>query len=150
MRIGKNGYIESNQTHCCTGKFNVALSLYGVLGIAPYFSEGFSEAAARVLAVVEALWSLEETVVCFLRQEFSLWSPALQWRHRLFLRYFLCSSLVNLPLLASLEERSTHGVLGCFLEARDKGNLIDEAARDRFALFWGAVAELEVEAFPCF
>ena len=64
------------------------------------------------------------------------------------------SSLVNLPLLASLEERSTHGVLGCFLEARDRDDLeevlADEATRDVFALFWKAAIGLEVEAFPCF
>jgi len=28
--------------------------------------------------------------------------------------------------------------------------LVDEAARDEFALFWEVVAEPEVEAFPCF
>jgi len=28
--------------------------------------------------------------------------------------------------------------------------LADEAARDRFALFWGAMAEPEMEAFSCF
>ncbi len=28
--------------------------------------------------------------------------------------------------------------------------LADEAAGDRFALFWEVVAGLEVEAFPCF
>jgi len=54
-----------------------------------------------------------------------------------------------------LEERSTHGVLDCFLGARDgdnlrEGFLVDEATGDEFALFWGAVAVLEVEAFPCF
>jgi len=64
-------------------------------------------------------------------------------------------SLVNLPLLASLEERFTHGVLDCFLEAGDRDDLeerflVDEAARDRFALFWEAMTELEVKAFPCF
>jgi len=58
-------------------------------------------------------------------------------------------------LLASLEERSTCRVLGCFLGAGDRdgleeGFLADEAARDRFALFWEAVTEPEVEAFPCF
>jgi len=58
-------------------------------------------------------------------------------------------------LLASLEERSTCGVLGCFLEAGDKDNLekgflADEAARDRFVLFWEAMAGLEMETFPCF
>ena len=73
----------------------------------------------------------------------------------MFLRHFLCSSLVNLLLLASLEERSTCGGLGCFLVAGDgdgleKGFLADEAARDGFALLWEAVTELEVEAFSCF
>ena len=28
--------------------------------------------------------------------------------------------------------------------------LVDEAARDGFVLFWGAVAVPEIEAFPCF
>jgi len=58
-------------------------------------------------------------------------------------------------LLASLEKRSTCGVLGCFLEVGDKDDLeeeflADKAAGDGFALFWEAMAELEVEAFPCF
>ena len=71
------------------------------------------------------------------------------------MRHFLCSSLVNLPFLASLEERSICRVLGCFLGAENGGDLekeflVDEAARNGFALFWGAVAVLEVEAFPCF
>jgi len=71
------------------------------------------------------------------------------------LRYFLHSSLVKLLLLASLEERSTHGVLSCFLGAGNKGDLeeeflVNEATRDGFVLFWGAVAEQEVEVFPCF
>jgi len=60
-----------------------------------------------------------------------------------------------LPLLASLEERFTHRVLGCFLRVGDednleKGFLVDEAARDEVALFWGAMVVLEVEVFPCF
>jgi len=58
-------------------------------------------------------------------------------------------------LLASLEERSTYGVLGYFLGAGDRdgleeGFLADEAAGDGFALLWEAMIELEVEAFPCF
>jgi len=58
-------------------------------------------------------------------------------------------------LLASLEERSTHGVLGYFLGAVDgddleEGFLVDEAARDGFALLWEAMTEPEIEAFPCF
>jgi len=63
--------------------------------------------------------------------------------------------LVNLLLLASLEERSTYRVLGCFLGAGDRNDLeerflVDEAAKNEFALFWKTVARLEVEAFPCF
>jgi len=43
-------------------------------------------------------------------------------------------------LLASLEEKSTCGVLGCFLGAGNVGDLeeeflADEATRDEFALF---------------
>ena len=72
MRIKKSGCIKLNQTCCYTGKFNVALNLCGVLGVALYFSEGFSEIAAGVSAVAEALWLLGETVVCFLGQESSL------------------------------------------------------------------------------
>ena len=65
------------------------------------------------------------------------------------------SSLVNLPLLASLEERSIHGILGCFLGVGDRDNLeegflVNGAARAKFTLFWEAVAEPEVEAFPYF
>jgi len=44
MRIRK--YIESDGTYYCTGKFNMTLSLYRVLRITLYFSEGFSKAAA--------------------------------------------------------------------------------------------------------
>ena len=78
MQIGKSRCIELDRTHCCTGKFNVALSLCRVLRITLYFSKGFSEAAAGVLAVAEALQLLGETMVCFLGQESSLWSPAPQ------------------------------------------------------------------------
>jgi len=58
-------------------------------------------------------------------------------------------------LLASLKERFTCGVLGCFLGAGDGDDLeeeflADEATGDGFALFWEAVTVLEVEAFPCF
>ena len=70
--------IELNWTCCYIGKFNAALSLCRVLGVALYFSEGFLETAAGVLAVVEALRPLGETIVCFLEQKSSLWSPALQ------------------------------------------------------------------------
>jgi len=58
-------------------------------------------------------------------------------------------------LLASLEERSIHGVLGCFLEVRNRDDLeeeflADKAAGNGFALFWRTMAVLEMEAFPCF
>jgi len=58
-------------------------------------------------------------------------------------------------LLASLEERSTCGVLSYFLGVGDrdnleKGFLADEATGDGFALFWEAVAKTEVEAFSYF
>ena len=66
MRIRKSGYVELNWTRCCTGKFNVALSLCEVLGVTLYFSEGFSE------AVAEAPRPLEVTIVCFLGQKSSL------------------------------------------------------------------------------
>ena len=154
MRIRKSGYIESDGTYYCTGKFNTTLSLYKVLRITLYFSKGFSKAAAGKSVVAVVLWPLEMTIVCFLEQESNLWSLTLQQRYRLFSRYFLYLLLVNLPLLASLEERSTHRVLSCFLGAGDRDNfkevLADETARDRFALFCEAVAKLEVEAFPCF
>ena len=73
----------------------------------------------------------------------------------MFSRRFLRSSLVNLPLLASLEERSTCRVLDYFLGVVDRngleeGFLVDEATRDRFALLLETMTELEVEAFPCF
>ena len=72
MRIGESGCIELNRTHCYTGKFKTALSLCGVLGIALYFSEGFSEVTAKVLAVAEAPQPLGVTVVYFLGQESNL------------------------------------------------------------------------------
>jgi len=78
MRIRKSRCIELDGTCCCIGKFNTALSLCGVLGVALYFSKGFLEVAAGGLAVAEAPWPLGETVVYFLGQESSLWSPALQ------------------------------------------------------------------------
>ena len=74
---------------------------------------------------------------------------------RLFLKYFLCLLLVNLLLLTSLEERSTYRILGYFLEIGNKDDfkeeiLVDEATRDRFALFWKAIIRLEVEGFSYF
>jgi len=54
-----------------------------------------------------------------------------------------------------LEERSTCRELSCFLRAEDGDDfeerfLADEAAGDGFALFWKAMARLEMEAFPYF
>ena len=118
MRIRKSGCVKSNRTCCYTGKFNIALSLCGILGVALYFSENFLEVATRGLTVAEALWLLRVTIVCFLGQDSNLQSPTLQQRHRLFLKHFLCLSLVNLPLLASLEEKFTHGELNCFQEQK--------------------------------
>ena len=66
MWIGKSRCIESDGTHCCTGKFNMALSLCRVLGVAFNFSKGFLEAVAKVP------WPSKVTMVCFLRQESSL------------------------------------------------------------------------------
>ena len=65
------------------------------------------------------------------------------------------SSLVNLLLLASLEEISTHIELDCFFEAGDRDDLeekvlADKATKDRFTLFLEAMVELEVEAFSYF
>ena len=70
-------------------------------------------------------------------------------------RHFFHLSLVILPLLASLEERSTHRVLGCFLETEDGDDLkeeflVDEVTKAEFVLFWEAMAGPEMEAFPCF
>ena len=78
MWIRKSRYVESDGTHCCIGKFNTALSLCRILGITLYLSKGFSEVAARGLAVVEILQPLGMTMVYFLEQEFNLWSPAPQ------------------------------------------------------------------------
>ena len=44
----------------------MALSLYRVLRIALYFSEGFSEAAVRGLVVAKAPQPLGVIIVCFL------------------------------------------------------------------------------------
>ena len=76
MRIKKSRYIKSDRTYCYIEKFNIALSLCKVLGVALYFSESFSEAAARVSAVAEVLQLLGVTVVYFLGQESNLWSLA--------------------------------------------------------------------------
>ena len=72
MRIRKSRYIESDRTHCYIEKFNVALSLCGVLKVTFYFSKGFSKVTARGLAAAEVLWLLEVTMVCFLGQKSSL------------------------------------------------------------------------------
>ena len=63
-------------------------------------------------------------------------------------------SLVNLPLLASLEERFTHEELDCFLRVGDKGlnedSLVDKATRDIFTLFWETTVLPMEEALPYF
>ena len=58
MRIKKYIYVESDRTCCYIGKFNAALSLYGVLEVALYFFKSFLKATARRSAVAEVLWSL--------------------------------------------------------------------------------------------
>ena len=72
----------------------------------------------------------------------------------MFSRYFLYLLLVNLLLLASLEERSTYRELDCFLQVGDdsleKDNLADKATRNIFALFWEATVLLAVEVLLCF
>ena len=76
MRIGKSRCIESDKTCCYIRKFNIALSLYRVLGVVLYFSKGFLKATTGVSAVVKAPRPLEVTMVCFLGQKSSLWSSA--------------------------------------------------------------------------
>jgi len=63
--------------------------------------------------------------------------------------------LVNLPLLASLEESSTCREFDCFLRAGNRDgleedDLADKAAGDVFALFWEAMALLVENALSCF
>ena len=58
--------IELDGTYWCTEKFNIALSLYRVLGVALYFSEVFLEVTTEKSLVVKALQLLEVTIVCFL------------------------------------------------------------------------------------
>jgi len=58
-------------------------------------------------------------------------------------------------LLASLEEKSTCRELGCFLRVGDRNDLkknilVDETVEDGFALFWKAMAGLEIEVFSYF
>ena len=74
LRIRKSRCIEldRNKTYYCIWKFNMALSLCKVLGVALYFSKGFSGVAVRELAAIKALQPLEVTVICFLGQKFNL------------------------------------------------------------------------------
>ena len=62
----------------------------------------------------------------------------------MFSRHFLHLSLVNLPLLASLEEWSTHREFGYFLEVGDRDGLedvlVNETTEDKFVLFWEIMA----------
>jgi len=64
--IRKSRCIKSDRTHCCTRKFNMALSLYRVLGVALYFFKAFSD------VVAEAPQPLGVTVIYFLGQESNL------------------------------------------------------------------------------
>ena len=61
-----------DETHCCTRKFNITLSLCGVLGVALYFSKGFLEVAVEGSVATEALYPLEVTIICFLELESNL------------------------------------------------------------------------------
>jgi len=59
-----------------------------------------------------------------------------------------------LPLLASLEERSTYEELDYLFGVEDgdilEDGLADEATRNVFDLFWETITLPVVEAFPCF
>jgi len=56
--------------------------------------------------------------------------------------------------LASLEERSTCEELDCFLGVENNmlegDDLVDEAAKSIFVLFWKAIALPTEETLPCF
>ena len=62
--------------------------------------------------------------------------------------------VLDLLLLTSLEKRSIHRELNCFLGVGDKGldrdGLVDKATRDVFALFWEAAELPVVEVLPYF
>jgi len=47
--VRKSRCIELDRTYYYIGKFNIAFSLYRVLGITLYFSKNFSKVAAEVL-----------------------------------------------------------------------------------------------------
>ena len=73
----------------------------------------------------------------------------------MFLRHLLHLLLVNLLLLASLEKRSTHEELNCFLEAENRDglegdNLADKTTGDVFVLFQEVIELLVEKALPCF
>jgi len=74
--------------------------------------------------------------------------------HRLFSRYFLYLLLVNLLLLANLEERSTYRELDCFLRVGNNilegVDLVGEVTGNMFALFWEATILLAKEVLFCF
>ena len=76
MRIRKSKCIELDGTYCCTGEFNVALSLCGVLRVTLYFYKGFLEVAAGGSVVAKVPQPFGVTIVCFLEQESNLWSLA--------------------------------------------------------------------------
>ena len=72
----------------------------------------------------------------------------------MFLRHFLHLLLVNLPLLANLEERFIYGELDCFLGVENnmlKGDgLVGKAIEYVFTLFWKVVALPAKKALSCF
>ena len=147
MWIGKNIYVELDRTHCYIEKFNVALSLCGVLEVTLYFSEDFLETAIRESVVAKVPQPLG--------QKSNLWSFVPKQRHRLCLRHFLHLLLVNLPLLASLEKKLTYKELNCFFRVEDKdslerGNLVDKATGYIFTLLQRAIILPAVKAFPYF
>ena len=67
---------------------------------------------------------------------------------------FLCLLLINLLLLANLKKKSIHEKLDCFLKVENnmlkEDNLVDEAVRDIFALFWKTTPLLVEKALSCF
>ena len=116
---------------------SVCTEFQGLLSI---FSKSFLKVAASESAVAEVLWLLEVTIVYFLRQESNLQFPALQQRYRLFSSLFLYLSLVNLPLLASLKERSIYREFDYFLEVGDENGLEEDDLADKATGMY----------FPCF
>lgn len=118
--------------HCYIRKFNMALSLYGVLRVTFYFYEDFLKATVKKSAVAKVLQPFGtgvQLIVFYITIKAQL-------------SCFLHLSLVNLPLLVSLDKRFTYRKLDCFFKVRDKeldileGNdLVDKITRNIFTLF---------------